>query len=158
MSNVPKKQRSVAKAQVVTPAATSATTSSASTASKVHDDIDSIFAAVKKTKPTVPTAASSASATTAGARGSSLQSKSTASLLALAAQRSKKSGKPGAFVPESTQRSTAVLDDAAFADSRGTSRKRKTIDGLKVYTEEELGLNNGGGDTELCPFDCTCCF
>jgi hypothetical protein len=152
MSNA--KKRSVAKVATSStegaakiPAATSA-----STASKVDDDIDSIFAAVKKTKPTAPTAAA-----TADARGS-LQSKSTASLLALAAQRSKKSGKPGAFVPESTQRSTAVLDDAAFADSRGTSRKRKTIDGLKIYTEEELGLNNGGGDTDLCPFDCTCCF
>lgn len=56
------------------------------------------------------------------------------------------------------RRSTAVLDDDTFADSRGTKSKRKTIDGLKIYTEEELGLNIPGGDTELCPFDCNCCF
>lgn len=51
-----------------------------------------------------------------------------------------------------------MLDDETFADSRGTKTKRKTIDGLKIYTEEELGLNIPGGDTELCPFDCNCCF
>ena len=37
--------------------------------------------------------------------------------------------------------------------------RRKTEDGFSVYTEEDLGWNkkNAGG-TNLCPFDCDCCF
>ena len=33
-------------------------------------------------------------------------------------------------------------------------------DGLAIYTEESLGLslNLKGGGTELCPFDCKCCY
>ncbi|EKX72119.1 conserved hypothetical protein [Theileria equi strain WA] len=34
---------------------------------------------------------------------------------------------------------------------------RPTIDNLPVYTMEELNIGKGG-DTELCPFDCDCCF
>jgi|EP00670_Eutreptiella_braarudii_P004505 hypothetical protein len=48
-------------------------------------------------------------------------------------------------------------DDDLFADSRGMKSGRKTVDGLTVYTPEELGLHTGGGDTPLCPFDCECC-
>merc|ERR1711924_257522 len=36
--------------------------------------------------------------------------------------------------------------------------KRKTSDGFKIYTEEELGLNIKCKNTALCPFDCDCCF
>ncbi|MFN9898440.1 MAG: DUF1764 domain-containing protein [bacterium] len=36
--------------------------------------------------------------------------------------------------------------------------RRVTEDGYKIYTMEELGLTDKGGDTELCPFDCDCCF
>lgn len=42
----------------------------------------------------------------------------------------------------------------------GTSLKKDRKvdkDGHKLYTEEELNLNKGGG-TEDCPFDCQCCF
>ena len=35
--------------------------------------------------------------------------------------------------------------------------RRVTDDGFKIYTEEELGIGKGG-DTDLCPFDCDCCF
>lgn len=34
---------------------------------------------------------------------------------------------------------------------------KKEIDGLKVYTTEELNLGKGG-DTPDCPFDCECCY
>ncbi|PFH32501.1 hypothetical protein BESB_018190 [Besnoitia besnoiti] len=34
---------------------------------------------------------------------------------------------------------------------------RRTADGLRIYTEEELGIGKGG-DTPECPFDCSCCF
>ncbi|WFD18119.1 hypothetical protein MCAP1_000331 [Malassezia caprae] len=47
-------------------------------------------------------------------------------------------------------------EDAAFADSRGRDRKR-TEEGFRIFTEDELRLNEGGG-TPLCPFDCDCCF
>ncbi|KEP64651.1 UNVERIFIED_CONTAM: hypothetical protein HHA_306195 [Hammondia hammondi] len=33
----------------------------------------------------------------------------------------------------------------------------RTADGLRIYTEEELGIGKGGG-TPDCPFDCSCCF
>ncbi|KAH7307029.1 hypothetical protein KP509_22G043000 [Ceratopteris richardii] len=37
--------------------------------------------------------------------------------------------------------------------------RRKTSDGLTIYTEEELGFNRkDAGGTPLCPFDCDCCF
>jgi len=45
-----------------------------------------------------------------------------------------------------------------FADSRGSGDRRKTEEGWSVYKEAELGLNNEGGDTPSCPFDCNCCF
>lgn len=33
-----------------------------------------------------------------------------------------------------------------------------TEDGLPIYTEEELGMNNPkAGTTPLCPFECDCC-
>eukprot|EP00002_Diphylleia_rotans_P002502 TRINITY_DN11576_c0_g1_i1.p1 TRINITY_DN11576_c0_g1~~TRINITY_DN11576_c0_g1_i1.p1 ORF type:complete len:188 (+),score=44.95 TRINITY_DN11576_c0_g1_i1:60-623(+) len=48
--------------------------------------------------------------------------------------------------------------DDDYADVRGESAKgRKIVDGLKVYTEDELKIGRGG-DTDLCPFDCDCCF
>jgi len=36
--------------------------------------------------------------------------------------------------------------------------RKYTEDGLPIYTTAELGLSNKGGDTNLCPFDCDCCF
>lgn len=36
--------------------------------------------------------------------------------------------------------------------------RKYTEDGLPIYTPAELGLSNKGGDTDLCPFDCNCCF
>ncbi|CAN8299340.1 unnamed protein product [Cochlearia groenlandica] len=42
--------------------------------------------------------------------------------------------------------------------TRNRPRKR-TEDGLVVFTEEELGVNKANaGYTRLCPFDCNCCF
>ncbi|KYQ93596.1 hypothetical protein DLAC_04969 [Tieghemostelium lacteum] len=59
---------------------------------------------------------------------------------------------------KSKKRKLELEDD--FFDSRGLNIKdRKYVDGLPVFTEEELGLDTAGegGDTELCPFDCQCC-
>ncbi|GIL89610.1 hypothetical protein Vretimale_1830 [Volvox reticuliferus] len=47
--------------------------------------------------------------------------------------------------------------DDIFGEATGKGRKR-TDEGYAIYTEEELGLGKKGGDTDLCPFDCDCCF
>lgn len=49
-------------------------------------------------------------------------------------------------------------DDERFRDSRGTGPRRRTEEGYAIYKEDELGINDEGGDTPLCPFDCDCCF
>ena len=36
--------------------------------------------------------------------------------------------------------------------------RRKTAEGWNIYSEQELKLNKAGGGTDLCPFDCDCCF
>ncbi|GAA6050664.1 hypothetical protein JCM3770_000880 [Rhodotorula araucariae] len=49
----------------------------------------------------------------------------------------------------------AAEEDERFMDSRGT--RKKTEDGLPIYSFDELRIGMGG-DTPECPFDCTCCF
>jgi hypothetical protein len=49
------------------------------------------------------------------------------------------------------------LPDDDFADSRGKNKRRRTEDGLLIYSAEELNVGKGG-DTDDCPFDCWCCF
>lgn len=73
-----------------------------------------------------------------------------------AARKAKKS-KTKTKTPEKT---AAVQEDDDFANVRGAGTSRPTTsDGLKIYTEEELGLNNPlAGTTADCPFDCDCCF
>ncbi|EPS63151.1 hypothetical protein M569_11638, partial [Genlisea aurea] len=49
-----------------------------------------------------------------------------------------------------------AMDDHSESSSRS---RKKTGDGLSIYTEEELGLGkDDAGGTALCPFDCDCCF
>lgn len=52
-----------------------------------------------------------------------------------------------------------MFEKAKEIDKTANAKKvRKTTeDGFKIYTMEELGIGKGG-DTELCPFDCDCCF
>ncbi|XP_040997433.1 uncharacterized protein C6G9.01c [Juglans microcarpa x Juglans regia] len=48
--------------------------------------------------------------------------------------------------------------DGGFMDPPSRPRK-KTNDGLAIYTEEELNISKAdAGGTPLCPFDCSCCF
>ncbi|GAA5904731.1 hypothetical protein JCM8208_001338 [Rhodotorula glutinis] len=49
----------------------------------------------------------------------------------------------------------AAEEDERFMDSRGT--RKKTEDGLPIYSLDELNIGHGG-DTPECPFDCQCCF
>lgn len=56
------------------------------------------------------------------------------------------------------KKKTKESDGGDFADPPSHPRKR-TEDGLVIYTEEELGINKSdAGSTPLCPFDCSCCF
>eukprot|EP01125_Pyxidicula_operculata_P000028 TRINITY_DN10030_c0_g1_i1.p1 TRINITY_DN10030_c0_g1~~TRINITY_DN10030_c0_g1_i1.p1 ORF type:complete len:150 (+),score=41.57 TRINITY_DN10030_c0_g1_i1:18-467(+) len=48
--------------------------------------------------------------------------------------------------------------DDIWSDSRGDKKGRKTVDGVKVYTYDELSISSNSGGTPLCPFDCKCCF
>ncbi|CAE7190621.1 unnamed protein product [Rhizoctonia solani] len=59
---------------------------------------------------------------------------------------------------EGKKNAVADSDDERFRDSRGTGPRRKTEEGYTIYKEDELGINDEGGDTPLCPFDCDCCF
>ena len=48
--------------------------------------------------------------------------------------------------------------DDLFGAEEASGRK-KTEEGYKIYTEDELGFGKyKGGDSDLCPFDCDCCF
>ena len=78
----------------------------------------------------------------------------------------KKTGKAGEAIKstnktkrkKSDKKKPKRLDESEFVDRPSRSRK-KTEDGLTIYTEEELGLSKGdAGNTPLCPFDCSCCF
>eukprot|EP01128_Nolandella_sp_AFSM9_P004561 TRINITY_DN2062_c0_g1_i1.p1 TRINITY_DN2062_c0_g1~~TRINITY_DN2062_c0_g1_i1.p1 ORF type:complete len:136 (+),score=45.22 TRINITY_DN2062_c0_g1_i1:479-886(+) len=49
-------------------------------------------------------------------------------------------------------------DDDFWGDSRGNnSSSRYTEEGYPIFTKEQLKIGEGG-DTDLCPFDCKCCF
>ena len=51
--------------------------------------------------------------------------------------------------------------DAALKEAQTNAKqpRRYTEDGLPIYTEAELKLDNPkAGTTPLCPFDCDCCF
>jgi len=48
--------------------------------------------------------------------------------------------------------------DPLGAGPKNSVQRKYTEEGWPIYTEEELNLCSGGGDTALCPFDCECCF
>ncbi|GAB2235412.1 hypothetical protein Droror1_Dr00025837 [Drosera rotundifolia] len=51
-----------------------------------------------------------------------------------------------------------IATECGSSDQQAAPRRR-TKDGFTIYTEEELGISRReGGDTPLCPFDCSCCF
>lgn len=49
------------------------------------------------------------------------------------------------------------VDDDVFGETRSNARL-KTDDGFQIYTDKELKIGEGEGDTKDCPFDCWCCF
>ncbi|XP_057477877.1 uncharacterized protein C6G9.01c-like [Actinidia eriantha] len=56
------------------------------------------------------------------------------------------------------KKNSKIPEESGVVGPPSRSRKR-TNDGLTVYTEEELGIGKAdAGGTPLCPFDCSCCF
>ncbi|EAY03945.1 growth factor, putative [Trichomonas vaginalis G3] len=54
-----------------------------------------------------------------------------------------------------------VARDAALKEAmeKSKQKRRYTEDGLPIFTEAELKMDNPkAGTTPLCPFDCDCCF
>lgn len=53
-----------------------------------------------------------------------------------------------------------IKKESKNSGEEGSLRKRrKTADGLSIYSAEELGVGNpNAGGTALCPFDCSCCY
>jgi len=53
-------------------------------------------------------------------------------------------------------------DERAFRSSRGGQSRGKTEEGWNIYSTAELKILEPGqdpqGTTDLCPFDCQCCF
>lgn len=50
-------------------------------------------------------------------------------------------------------------DDSAFTDLRGAKKRKTTAEGYRVYKDDELRLFDAdAGMTDLCPFDCECCY
>ncbi|KZV63283.1 DUF1764-domain-containing protein [Peniophora sp. CONT] len=78
------------------------------------------------------------------------KSKTSGSLLKKAAAAKSSSG--------SKKNADADDDEGRFKDSRGTGPRKKTEEGFSIYKEDELGIQDEGGDTPQCPFDCQCCF
>ena len=65
------------------------------------------------------------------------------------------------FPANSTTSATtpSTVNDSDFFDSRGLKRKTRALtdDGYPIYSPKELKIGMGGG-TDLCPFECNCCF
>jgi len=64
---------------------------------------------------------------------------------------------PQEVKPPAAKRSKGA-SSASDLFGREAEARAKTEEGYNVYSEEELGLNKQGGDSALCPFDCTCCY
>lgn len=103
-----------------------------SSAKKTNDEIDEIFASKKRVK------------------GDRVKSDKRGDALSVGAKKMKKKNIKG----------RGEGDNVNGVASEWSSRPRKrTGDGLAVYTEDELGTNKeDAGSTPLCPFDCSCCF
>lgn len=100
-------------------------------AKKFGKEIDDIFSSKKRKKPEFEKKA-----------GDNVATKSN--------KAQKKNSRGRDKVPKDINRSVVKVP---------TSARKKTGDGLVIYSEEELGIGKAdAGGTRLCPFDCDCCF
>ncbi|KAG7099358.1 hypothetical protein E1B28_001214 [Marasmius oreades] len=70
----------------------------------------------------------------------------------------RKTGRVSSAPRTKASKDNTTEDEDRFNDSRGTGPRRKTEEGWLIFKEDELGINDEGGDTPMCPFDCQCCF
>lgn len=102
---------------------------------KMGSEIDEIFAGKKRKKP----------------------EKETAEIKKLVKDSAAKV-EPHNEVKIKKKRKNRIPEENLFADTPSRPRK-KTGDGLTIYTEEEIGIGKpDAGGSRLCPFDCDCCF
>ncbi|CAM8961270.1 unnamed protein product [Rhodiola kirilowii] len=117
------------------------------------DEIDEIFSSKKnkKTQAAVPNK---------NIKGKSIH-KTNAAAIDSWAQRNKSSKSDNNIdvKEKNVKRSNKLPADGDLFVDTDSSKPRKKSSGVKIYTEEELGLNRSdAGGTPLCPFDCDCCF
>lgn len=70
-------------------------------------------------------------------------------------EKSKKAPKRAKETEASADKTRLKAGEDMMGDAR--EQRRRTEEGWKIYTEEELKIGQGGGTPE-CPFDCDCCF
>lgn len=117
------------------------------TPKKVGDEIDEIFAGKKRKKP--DNSEKKAKKDVGNVEASKLDNKAdkTENKKKRKTKDIKKSSGDG-----DKENSNHILD-------KPSQKRKRTGDGLTIYTEEELGIGKSdAGGTSLCPFDCDCCF
>ena len=102
------------------------------------NQIDSIFSKVKKTAPK-SNSINKPSNSTSSTRSKNTQPVSTPAK------------------PKKAKREGTSSDPFSLQSKAKDNSMDFTEEGWKVYTPEELNIGKGG-DTDLCPFDCNCCF
>ena len=127
----------------------------ASSAENGSNEIDAIFSRCKK--PPVPDMPSSAEVTLSNQKKRKEQS-----IEEDEEREGEGEGEGNQIVkrPEKKKKKkTKSQETTGLSQMSPKKPRRKTEDGFSVYTEEDLGWNkkNAGG-TNLCPFDCDCCF
>mmetsp|Transcript_12421 Transcript_12421/g.10346 ORF Transcript_12421/g.10346 Transcript_12421/m.10346 type:complete len:134 (-) Transcript_12421:35-436(-) len=60
-------------------------------------------------------------------------------------------------VGSSSIRPKGSADDPLGLGNQSEGSRKRTEEGYKIYSEEELRIGQGG-NTPDCPFDCWCCF
>ncbi|KWU40995.1 hypothetical protein RHOSPDRAFT_27929 [Rhodotorula sp. JG-1b] len=142
-------------------------------------EIDDIFAKKPKATATTPASGAAASSTTSASEPPVKKVKKPDESPAASATAKDKTPAPSKRVPETVvdtskaiegykpapleqktlkedateEEKKAFEEEERFRDSRGL--RQKTEDGLPIYSTSELKIGLGG-DTPLCPFDCTC--
>lgn len=112
------------------------------TPKKAGDEIDEIFAGKKRKKPDNEKAKKDA--------GDVEASKSDDKV-----DKTKKKKKKRKDI----KKSGGDKENGDHISDQPSRRRKRTGDGLAIYTEEELGIGKAdAGGTPLCPFDCECCF
>ncbi|KAJ1720450.1 hypothetical protein LPJ53_004919 [Coemansia erecta] len=123
----------------------------AAASAKKLSEIDDIFAARPKEQPkTQPDAV--AAVTNPKTKPATKSSSNASKIKVVDASQADKLANP-----QKQQKAPPKADDDIFSDSRGKNSKY-TDDGMRVFYLDDLHIGEGEGDTELCPFDCKCCF